>query len=263
MMLGARTAALAKSGGGVPNARDYVQDGLIAMWDGIENAGWGVHNANAPVWKDLIGGVGDMHFFVSGDGTRTETGKHMSNDGMFYYSDGTDMAAAPDSNGILPNVFGGNFTIEYFRKARNDLIYSQTYGLSWINTTYCTDYITISYATWLRNLSVNVGDLNNKIKLGALNTIVDRGSHSLLILNGEEIKDVYNEKGSAIFYDSRGDHFGNGNMSFRVFSNWIGVNNSNPSVGIGVGRIAIYNRDLTSIEIAENYAIDKARFGLT
>ncbi len=38
-----------------PTARDYVQDGLVALWDGIENAGWGVHDASATTWKDLIG----------------------------------------------------------------------------------------------------------------------------------------------------------------------------------------------------------------
>ena len=38
-----------------PTARDYIQDGLIAMWDGIENAGWGIHDASATVWKDLVG----------------------------------------------------------------------------------------------------------------------------------------------------------------------------------------------------------------
>ena len=38
-----------------PTARDYVQDGLIAMWDGIENAGWGTHDPNATEWKDLVG----------------------------------------------------------------------------------------------------------------------------------------------------------------------------------------------------------------
>lgn len=52
MELAARTAAWAKSG---YTAKDYVQDGLIAMWDGIENAGWGQHNPNATVWKDLVG----------------------------------------------------------------------------------------------------------------------------------------------------------------------------------------------------------------
>ena len=38
-------------------ARDYVQDGLVAMWDGIENAGWGEHDATATTWKDLVGNM--------------------------------------------------------------------------------------------------------------------------------------------------------------------------------------------------------------
>ena len=38
-----------------PTAASYVQDGLIAMWDGIENAGWGTHDDYATTWKDLIG----------------------------------------------------------------------------------------------------------------------------------------------------------------------------------------------------------------
>ena len=33
----------------------YVQDGLIAQWDGIDNEGTGVHNPSATVWKDLKG----------------------------------------------------------------------------------------------------------------------------------------------------------------------------------------------------------------
>ena len=33
----------------------YVQDGLIAQWDGIDTVGTGVHDPNATVWKDLAG----------------------------------------------------------------------------------------------------------------------------------------------------------------------------------------------------------------
>lgn len=33
----------------------YVQDGLIAQWDGIDNTGIGVHDPGAKVWKDLTG----------------------------------------------------------------------------------------------------------------------------------------------------------------------------------------------------------------
>ena len=56
MLSAARTGAWAKKRG--YTARDYVQDGLVAMWDGIENAGWGVHDPNATVWTDLVNGMG-------------------------------------------------------------------------------------------------------------------------------------------------------------------------------------------------------------
>ena len=34
----------------------YITDGLVAWWDGIWNAGLGVHDSNATVWRDIIGG---------------------------------------------------------------------------------------------------------------------------------------------------------------------------------------------------------------
>lgn len=50
----------------IPTARDYVQDGLIAMWDGKENAGWGQHDATATDWVDLTGGGRDWVNIVTG-----------------------------------------------------------------------------------------------------------------------------------------------------------------------------------------------------
>lgn len=38
----------------------YITDGLIGLWDGIENAGAGVHDPAATVWKDLTGNGGDF-----------------------------------------------------------------------------------------------------------------------------------------------------------------------------------------------------------
>ena len=57
MMLGARTGAWAKSGGGVPTARDYVQDGLWLQFDAIENNGFGRHDYDLTYWKDNISGI--------------------------------------------------------------------------------------------------------------------------------------------------------------------------------------------------------------
>ena len=54
------TAGFAKAGNPTVAADSssalYVQDGLVACWDGIENAGVGVHDASATVWRDIVGG---------------------------------------------------------------------------------------------------------------------------------------------------------------------------------------------------------------
>ena len=52
MLVAARTAAWAKSGGWV---NPYVTDGLVAMWDGEWNAGGGVYEESSKIWKDIAG----------------------------------------------------------------------------------------------------------------------------------------------------------------------------------------------------------------
>ena len=55
MMLGARTGAWSKSDGGVPTARDYVQEPDSYIWDAKENSDWGVHDATiTDGWTDLV-----------------------------------------------------------------------------------------------------------------------------------------------------------------------------------------------------------------
>ena len=51
-------------------AADYVQDGLVCMWDAIENVGWGVHDDTATHWTELISGTEDA--IVGSIGTRYE-----------------------------------------------------------------------------------------------------------------------------------------------------------------------------------------------
>ena len=50
-ILGASAAQSARS----ETASRYIQDGLLACWDGVENAGVDVHDPSATVWKDLSG----------------------------------------------------------------------------------------------------------------------------------------------------------------------------------------------------------------
>ena len=54
-MLGARTAAWAKSGGGVLTASDMVLDGMLLGFDAIENGGFGITNPDSTTCTSLIG----------------------------------------------------------------------------------------------------------------------------------------------------------------------------------------------------------------
>ena len=55
----------------------YVQRGLIAKWDGIDNVGTGVHDPNATVWKDLKGNL---------DMTLTSKGRWMPRGNALFVS---------------------------------------------------------------------------------------------------------------------------------------------------------------------------------
>ena len=46
----------------------YVQSGLIAQWDGIDNQGTGTHDPTATTWKDLVGNL-DMTLTAKGSWT--------------------------------------------------------------------------------------------------------------------------------------------------------------------------------------------------
>ena len=46
------------------SAASYAQDGLVGQWDGIENAGVGLHDATTNYWTDLTGNSGDFAVFT-------------------------------------------------------------------------------------------------------------------------------------------------------------------------------------------------------
>jgi hypothetical protein len=66
--VGAAGTKYLEDGSGIPEnptAADYIQEDLIAMYDGIENAGWDMHNDSATVWNDLIGTRNFSRYFGS------------------------------------------------------------------------------------------------------------------------------------------------------------------------------------------------------
>lgn len=81
---------------------DYVQDGLINQWDGIENAGVGTHNAAATVWKDLKGG---LDLTLCGKGAWNATGNGLNVNGCS--AKGTSATTAYRTIEVVYKMSGG------------------------------------------------------------------------------------------------------------------------------------------------------------
>ena len=233
-MLGARTGAWAKSGGGVPTARDYVQDGLIAMWDGIENAGLCVHDPNATVWKDLTGSGYNFQIPTVG----VEIKKNCIS---------KDLGASLST--LLPETSRQEFSVEI---VTNIISCDSGVGIIWAANPewiggflfHRSSMMIQFYYPWKVLKQLNYSDNIGITKSWSINW---NPSAQNLFCNNSILASTQNK------IDNR-----------NILSRWfLGDYNGNRNSKVDYYCIRLYSRALTDEEIAANYAIDKARFGLT
>jgi hypothetical protein len=250
---------MGRGGKRAPTARDYIQSGLVAMWDGIENAGWGVHDASATVWKDLVGsrnatlrrasnGWGSDHLK-----TRALTGGSQSTISAATFS-GIDFSPGitlelvykittpQNSNGEALVFVGG-----YSRFAISNISGGSAGKI----------FIVSSPDT---RISVVMDDPDTDANLVDLGVV-----HPVSIVCGQS----NSIDGWAVFHCGRGQPVyvrggplgaqenGTGSLVGRLISN------TAPDNATGeLYCVRLYSRALTADEIAHNYAIDKKRFNL-
>lgn len=218
-------------------AKSYIQDGLVAMWDGIENAGWGVHDANATVWRDLIG---SLDITIPSSATIADkylkmTSGSTSSVNTFTIDTTSDYAvelvfAAGDSHETADWVrwrfgylLGASFATQYFK-----------FGNYWggnrvFNTpaTYNRDSSTLSTDGRVVTATFNIKQSESKFD------IYYNGAKRYVDQSTDSTKSAYKIE------------FITGERAQYTF------------------RANIYNRLLSASEIAYNYSIDKARFILS
>ena len=233
MQLAARIGAWAKSG---YTAKDYVQDGLIAMWDGIENAGWGVNDPSATVWKDLSGNGNDL----TQTGTVNTT---WENDAcVFDKNRCMGMISFPEAKDA---VLSKNFTLEVvFSITSEDNINGSLFGLGanpyrtlWVFANTNTTINSVLY----ENTRIPVGE----VTLNQTNHIAITGD-GRVYLNGE----FYTQRISST-NKPNDDVFNIGRLP------WL----SDYMIG-KINAIRFRGKNLTAEKIAHYYQIDKARFGI-
>ena len=246
MLVAARNGAWAKSGGVVPTARDYVQSGLVAMWDGIENAGWGKHDASSTVWKDLSGNGYDL---TLSKGTFTENGL------MWNIVGSSEEAAFGDFDVPVTNT---NMTIEAVHRFDK----YETAGGGY------RKLITLNREhPWA---SVFIYGKKNFITRGtSYYGIEPDGNLDIafsIVLPDNVDANQWTSFKKGYLNGASAAAVGTGDFSRRPAVSRVCVGNLNSGAINAYNYITrcvrVYDHQLTDTEIAENYAIDKARFNL-
>ena len=211
-------------------ASSYVQDGLIALYDGIENAGAGRHSDSATIWKDL---VGSSDLILYGGNAVPHWG-----DDCYDFSLGTQRFEMDASNvaSMITTEFCSHIT------TAGCLIHN--------GNTNCIDYGSSLITYTLNNNSTK----SPKHTFGLKSTYCMDYQNRVLYQNN-----VQQELGT---YSRMTSYSGNTKYLLGCRS-FLDANDRRNNVKGQLYCLRIYSRVLTAEEIAHNYAIDQQRFGLT
>lgn len=242
----------------IPTARDYVQNGLVAMWDGIENAGYGVHDNSLAYWYDLAreDGGGTAVRVASADGSSW-------NELGLLIPAGKNLAVGGDGTTYMSEPFGSadtitDYTFEIGLDVQDFSSGISPFSLVRVSSTsveigrpWAEKQMRMAKATRIR-ISYDADNTVEQINLDEFVgtsprffiTDVNSATHGAIWLNGEE----------------RAQSIVNLDMSGKWRYCPILFNPSGSAFRLLYTRV--YNRALTDAEIAENYAVDQRRFGL-
>lgn len=227
----------------VLSARSYVQDGLVAMWDGIENAGRGVHDAMATTWKDIAGAdnTGANDLIIASDNTWGEKWLNKINltqSSVYNTTTITGVKTLEFVIGIdspISTSWAYPFTLGApVNDAENRTVQLMARGVNSIQGRFGQDGFSLPELT---NTSPTI--IAAQFTYGSDNLV------NLCMVNGTQRASVGRR-------DQAGGYTGGVNL----------VYNASYQNTQRYYTIRVYNRALTAAEVAHNYAVDKERFNL-
>ena len=225
----------------------YVQDGLIAQWDGIDNIGAGIHDPGSKMWKDLAGNY-DLSLLPKGS----------------WSADGRSLTVY-GAAAVCSNSLPAYKTIEVVYKMKKPggrLLFCSG------GTSQVSDFRFIVFNRDGGEMSGTTGYFSGAWKVPSKHVVWDSFDPSAVrsmaatYNNGE----AYAENGnvSAVYADGVARDDGSADTSWGLGDGHIMIGDraeagSYPWFG-EVYTIRVYSRALSAEEIAANHAIDEARF---
>ena len=240
-----------------PTARNYVQDGLVAMWDGIENAGWGVHNPNATTWKDLCGFVADIsigQYASFGDkclNVQSNCGRIANT--VSSPSRLRDIIHCQNgySGWTIETIVGINTSLIPNRAVFCNFLSTPNTGIFGNRAIFATDSHP-SYA--ISQITISTPDFTKSSDYVNINN--GTVAKFVFIFDGTQTKLTINNSTSTSSATASPSPYAN------TFYSSLGFFNRSGQFAGPLYGVRFYSRALTAEDIAANYAVDKARFGL-
>ena len=237
---------------------NYIQDGLVAQWDGIENGGAGIHwDIAANGWKDLVGGL--VLTKMGGEPTTDTTGVSLgSKTKLQVYDQGgraTTVGRVLGSTVKTVEIVGRDCTSgaqNFFLLAMDGTDSSQTINRLLMWYTDSSAHILGSVAmpqsngiSWFNDNDFGLAaDENFSAAI-----VQPSAAQCLRYSNGQQCGSV-----AVANVVARSDR----NSAAISLHGWYGKEGSTQTAYISA--IRIYNRALTAQEIARNHALDAIRF---
>lgn len=245
--------------GAVPASTDYVQDGLVAHWDGIDNTlegGTRSHNANATTWSDLTGNGNHwwLPSFVSVEPTAMISEARSGKTQSVSASGGNAYPFLESLTGLTALSSGVPYTVEVVARLVQ-WRYTDNYGnLQPIFSTpnghvgYRSDIEDGFYLFWPKSGSVRT--LMNW-RPGKAATDM----HTFSLTYGTSKGNTVAAMDTRTFtLDESGVYEGAWGTGFSIFNS--------VRADIRIHAVRVYNRALTANERAQNYQLDCLRFRL-
>lgn len=254
-----RNLMAAKSG---YTANDYVKTGLVHMWDGIENVGYGSQNLSATVWKDLVGST-DLTLTDNGyfDSTSLVATGGERNDGLYnpaaigpsLYSDlskelSIEIVFKMTSRwGRSQGTIGPQFVFQF---SRGGGTLDRVIGCLASGT---ESYKNLASCNVVNRLSaINFENYFFKKVNLSLSYLPNAAETTMMFVN-TEVQNIIRVTGVNRNTNNATSVGGLVNLSGEGYYSMSG----------NFYCIRVYEKSLTSSEIAANYDVDKARFGLS
>ena len=216
----------------------YVTDGLIAMWDGENNAGWNSHDDSAVTWIDL-----------SGKGNNAILSQWATWTDNAIVCDGTHYAALVSPDGIA-SVLHSEIVYERIQTTYGYLCYwADTKMGSSENPLRCQ----LSFKNSALMISYGRAAIDGAWKdtyfpsVPLIGTLSVNFRYGRLWINGTEYPS--SSGGETWSYTTIGEIGGRAARTENVYKGKILC-------------IRLYSRPLTESEITSNYIVDQMRFGL-